>query len=107
MHTRKGGLRGVVWADCVQGIVLFAAPFVIIAKTVYDSAHVDVPLRPLSDFNSREHLLSKSHLITAARTLTAAGCRRRPRQIREPLPATADGDQRSGNADGWDAGILN
>ncbi|KAH7976581.1 hypothetical protein HPB52_016804 [Rhipicephalus sanguineus] len=47
----QGGLRGVVWADCVQGIVLFAAPFVIIGKIIYDSAHLDVPLRPLSDID--------------------------------------------------------
>ncbi|XP_075560318.1 putative sodium-dependent multivitamin transporter isoform X2 [Dermacentor variabilis] len=55
-YTALGGLRGVVWADCVQGIVLFAAPFVIIAKIAYDSANLDKPLRPLSDFDSKNSL---------------------------------------------------
>ncbi|KAL1470569.1 hypothetical protein MTO96_024141 [Rhipicephalus appendiculatus] len=54
----QGGLRGVVWADCVQGIVLFAAPFVIIAKISYDSATLDKPLRSLSDFDSKDRLLN-------------------------------------------------
>ncbi|KAL1470572.1 hypothetical protein MTO96_024144, partial [Rhipicephalus appendiculatus] len=52
-----GGLRGVVWADCVQGIVLFAAPFVIIAKISYDSANLDKPLRPLTYFDIKDRLL--------------------------------------------------
>ncbi|KAL1470566.1 hypothetical protein MTO96_024138 [Rhipicephalus appendiculatus] len=42
-YTALGGLRGVVWADCVQGMVLFAAPFVIIGKILYDSTHLDIP----------------------------------------------------------------
>ncbi|KAK8757401.1 hypothetical protein V5799_004963 [Amblyomma americanum] len=56
-YTALGGLRGVVWADCVQGVVLFAAPFIIIAKIVYDAAHLEVPLRPLGAFISRDYLL--------------------------------------------------
>ncbi|KAH6922905.1 hypothetical protein HPB50_020103 [Hyalomma asiaticum] len=53
----QGGLRGVVWADCVQGIVLFAAPFVVVGKILYDSAHLEVPLRPLSDLDAKKWFL--------------------------------------------------
>ncbi|KAK8764735.1 hypothetical protein V5799_032656 [Amblyomma americanum] len=56
-YTALSGLRGVVWADCVQGVVLFSAPFVIIAKILYDSTHTATPLRPLSDISTREYLL--------------------------------------------------
>ncbi|KAH7973902.1 hypothetical protein HPB49_006798 [Dermacentor silvarum] len=44
-------------ADCVQGIVLFAAPLVIIGKILHDSAHLDVPLRPLSDLDTKQGFL--------------------------------------------------
>ncbi|XP_037272849.2 putative sodium-dependent multivitamin transporter [Rhipicephalus microplus] len=57
-YTALGGLRGVVWADCIQGIVLFASPFIIIAKILYDSISLDRPLRPLSDFDSKERLFN-------------------------------------------------
>ncbi|KAK8780560.1 hypothetical protein V5799_018099, partial [Amblyomma americanum] len=66
----QGGLRGVVWADCVQGFVLFAAPFVIIAKIAYDSARLDVPLRPLRDISS-EHYLRLEFDMTSDETMWA------------------------------------
>ncbi|XP_077495395.1 putative sodium-dependent multivitamin transporter isoform X2 [Amblyomma americanum] len=69
-YTALGGLRGVVWADCVQGFVLFAAPFVIIAKIAYDSARLDVPLRPLRDISS-EHYLRLEFDMTSDETMWA------------------------------------
>ncbi|KAL1470570.1 hypothetical protein MTO96_024142 [Rhipicephalus appendiculatus] len=64
----QGGLRGVVWADCVQGIVLFAAPFVIIAKISYDSMYLDKPLRPLTYFDIKDRLLK---VVWAGNTMVA------------------------------------
>ncbi|KAL1418001.1 hypothetical protein MTO96_005987 [Rhipicephalus appendiculatus] len=49
-----GGLRGVVWADCAQAVVMFFSPIVIIAKVLYDANTVTPPLRPMTDANVKE-----------------------------------------------------
>ncbi|XP_070379719.1 putative sodium-dependent multivitamin transporter [Dermacentor albipictus] len=56
IYTALGGLRGVVWADCVQALVMFIAPLTIIAKVLYDSGRVDPPLRPMRDLNVTEYM---------------------------------------------------
>ncbi|KAL1476565.1 hypothetical protein MTO96_018403 [Rhipicephalus appendiculatus] len=56
IYTALGGLRGVVWADCVQALVMFLAPLTIIAKVIYDSGHVEPPLRSMSDLNVTEYM---------------------------------------------------
>lgn len=56
IYTALGGLRGVVWADCVQALVMFIAPLTIIAKVIYDSGHVEPPLRSMSDLNVTEYM---------------------------------------------------
>ncbi|CAN8001805.1 unnamed protein product [Ixodes hexagonus] len=53
-YTALGGLRGVVWTDCVQAVLILMAPVTVIAKVVMDSLNKDVRLRPLSDFNYKE-----------------------------------------------------
>lgn len=55
IYTALGGLRGVVWTDCVQAFLILMAPVTVIAKVFYDSRNTDVVLRPLSDFNLREY----------------------------------------------------
>ncbi|KAL1417998.1 hypothetical protein MTO96_005985 [Rhipicephalus appendiculatus] len=54
IYTALGGLRGVVWADCAQAVVMFFSPIVIIAKVLYDANTVTPPLRPMSDANVTE-----------------------------------------------------
>lgn len=56
IYTALGGLRGVVWADCVQALVMFIAPLTIIVKVIYDSFHVEPPLRSMSDLNVTEYM---------------------------------------------------
>ncbi|XP_075526585.1 putative sodium-dependent multivitamin transporter [Dermacentor variabilis] len=70
-YTALGGLRGVVWADCVQGIVLFAAPFVIIGKILYDSAHLDIPLKPLSNLDTEQGFLRLEVHVSSDETVWA------------------------------------
>ncbi|KAH6942419.1 hypothetical protein HPB50_004658 [Hyalomma asiaticum] len=53
--SRKGGLRSVVWADCVQALVMFAAPLSIIGKVLHDARGANPPLRPMRDFNVRDY----------------------------------------------------
>lgn len=56
VYTALGGLRGVVWADCIQALVMFASPLTIIAKILYDSSHLSPPLRPMRDFDYKEYM---------------------------------------------------
>ncbi|KAL3223400.1 hypothetical protein MRX96_027573 [Rhipicephalus microplus] len=56
VYTALGGLRSVVWADCVQALVMFAAPLTIIGKVLYDSGSASPPLRSMSDFNYKEYV---------------------------------------------------
>ncbi|CAN7990172.1 unnamed protein product, partial [Ixodes pacificus] len=59
-YTALGGLRGVVWTDCVQGVITIVAPITIIVKILYDSNSGHFKLRPLSDINLRAYLLDAS-----------------------------------------------
>ncbi|XP_075727804.1 sodium-coupled monocarboxylate transporter 1 [Rhipicephalus microplus] len=54
IYTALGGLRGVVWADCIQAFVMFFSPIVIIIKVLYDANTVTPSLRPMSDVNVTE-----------------------------------------------------
>lgn len=53
VYTALGGLRGVVWTDCVQAIVILAAPATIIIKVLCD-AH-QRHLRPMTFEDFREY----------------------------------------------------
>ncbi|KAL1474487.1 hypothetical protein MTO96_037934 [Rhipicephalus appendiculatus] len=55
IYTALGGLRSVVWADCAQAFVMFASPFIIIGKIIYDSYSVNPPLRPILDINVTDY----------------------------------------------------
>ncbi|XP_049273429.1 sodium/iodide cotransporter-like [Rhipicephalus sanguineus] len=65
VYTALGGLRGVVWADCVQALVMFLSPLTIIAKVLYDSGHVTPPLRPITDMNITEYMFRMNMDITS------------------------------------------
>ncbi|XP_040077877.3 sodium-coupled monocarboxylate transporter 2 [Ixodes scapularis] len=59
-YTALGGLRGVVWTDCVQGVITIVAPITIIVKILYDSNSGHFKLRPLNDINLRAYLFDAS-----------------------------------------------
>ncbi|CAN7992860.1 unnamed protein product [Ixodes hexagonus] len=60
LYTALGGLRGVVWTDCVQAVIILIAPITIIVKIIYDSASGNFRLRPLGDINPRVYFLDAS-----------------------------------------------
>ncbi|XP_075725271.1 sodium-coupled monocarboxylate transporter 2 isoform X2 [Rhipicephalus microplus] len=64
IYTALGGLRGVVWADCVQALVMFLAPLTIIGKVLYDSNHVEPALRSMSDLNVTEYMFRANLNLT-------------------------------------------
>ncbi|KAH7962927.1 hypothetical protein HPB52_018763 [Rhipicephalus sanguineus] len=54
-----GGMRGVVWTDSVQGILILVCPLTILGTIVYDSWHnaTSSHLRPFSDIDMKPYLL--------------------------------------------------
>ncbi|CAN7938166.1 unnamed protein product [Ixodes hexagonus] len=65
VYTALGGLRGVVWTDCMQGILVLICPITIIVKICYDSVYdPETRVRPLSDLNFRPYLFEASFDFT-------------------------------------------
>ncbi|CAN7997627.1 unnamed protein product, partial [Ixodes pacificus] len=61
VYTALGGLRGVVWTDSMQGILVLICPITIIVKIIYDSFYdPEIRLRPLSDLNIKPYLFEAS-----------------------------------------------
>ncbi|KAH7966520.1 hypothetical protein HPB49_017174 [Dermacentor silvarum] len=54
-----GGMRGVVWTDSVQGILILVCPLTILGTILYDSVHnpASSHLRPFSDIDLKPYLL--------------------------------------------------
>ncbi|XP_077528024.1 sodium-coupled monocarboxylate transporter 1-like [Haemaphysalis longicornis] len=65
IYTALGGLRGVVWADCIQGLVMFASPLTMVGKVLYDAKNASPPLRPMSDFDFTEYFFRTNLDITS------------------------------------------
>ncbi|XP_049270076.1 sodium-coupled monocarboxylate transporter 2-like [Rhipicephalus sanguineus] len=59
LYTALGGMRGVVWTDSVQGILILVCPLTILGTIVYDSWHnaTSSHLRPFSDIDMKPYLL--------------------------------------------------
>ncbi|KAM7308512.1 sodium-coupled monocarboxylate transporter 2-like [Ixodes scapularis] len=51
VYTTVGGLRGVVWTDCMQALVTIFVPITLFIKTMYDSQSDVFKPRTLSDFD--------------------------------------------------------
>uniref|UniRef100_A0A131YMV6 Sodium dependent multivitamin transporter n=1 Tax=Rhipicephalus appendiculatus TaxID=34631 RepID=A0A131YMV6_RHIAP len=59
LYTALGGMRGVVWTDSVQGILILICPLTILGTIVYDSLHnaTSSQLRPFSDIDMKPYFL--------------------------------------------------
>ncbi|KAK8760361.1 hypothetical protein V5799_028371 [Amblyomma americanum] len=55
----QGGMRGVVWTDSVQGILILVCPLTILGTIVYDSVHASTSSRlpPFRGIDVRPYLL--------------------------------------------------
>ncbi|XP_049523984.1 sodium-coupled monocarboxylate transporter 1-like [Dermacentor silvarum] len=51
IYTALGGLRGVVWTDCMQFIIILVAPTALFAKIMVDSLSANSTVQPLSDLD--------------------------------------------------------
>ncbi|KAM7290593.1 sodium-coupled monocarboxylate transporter 2 [Ixodes scapularis] len=63
--VKKGGLRGVVWTDTLQGIIILVCPLTILIKIAYDSTFQEgLYLRPIADINLNPYLFEASFDLT-------------------------------------------
>lgn len=65
LYTAMGGLRAVVWADAVQGVLILVCPLTILVKILYDSvydasADASVARRPFGDINMKPYIFRAS-----------------------------------------------
>ncbi|KAL1468825.1 hypothetical protein MTO96_005082 [Rhipicephalus appendiculatus] len=66
-----GGLRGVVWADCLQAVLTVSAPFVIMAKVIWDARSGDARIQPLSEILTYKYFFNYSFDLTTDETIWA------------------------------------
>ncbi|CAN7997292.1 unnamed protein product [Ixodes hexagonus] len=64
IYTALGGLRGVVWTDCMQGILIMMAPVTVITKVIYDSVNNKKSLPPVTEVPFRRYMLDTSATFT-------------------------------------------
>ncbi|XP_077539098.1 sodium-coupled monocarboxylate transporter 2-like [Haemaphysalis longicornis] len=55
-YTALGGLRGVVWMDCLQLLIILVAPAALLAKILVDSLSENSIIKPLTDFNLTQYI---------------------------------------------------
>ncbi|XP_077491832.1 sodium-coupled monocarboxylate transporter 2-like [Amblyomma americanum] len=56
LYTALGGLRGVVWTDCLQFLVILIAPTALVTKVVVDSLSSNSTVQPLSDLDVKNYM---------------------------------------------------
>ncbi|KAK8756392.1 hypothetical protein V5799_000907 [Amblyomma americanum] len=52
-YTSLGGLRSVVWADCLQALLTVSVPVIIIVKVAFDGTAGRVHVQPMSEIDPR------------------------------------------------------
>ncbi|XP_077534696.1 sodium-coupled monocarboxylate transporter 1-like [Haemaphysalis longicornis] len=68
----QGGFRGVVWADCVQGLLALAVPILVVCKVAYDSNSGQFKTWPLSELEPRKTILLGTVMLCIFYSLGAA-----------------------------------
>ncbi|XP_077499999.1 sodium-coupled monocarboxylate transporter 2-like [Amblyomma americanum] len=81
VYTALGGLRSVVWADCVQALIMSAAPLIIIFKVIYDSSQSVSSLRSMDDFDVKAYFFRTDMDVTTDETVWAASFAAFPYQL--------------------------
>ncbi|XP_077497728.1 sodium-coupled monocarboxylate transporter 1-like [Amblyomma americanum] len=68
-YTAMGGLRSVVWADCLQGLLTLSVPVLIMANVAYDAG--DTGAQPVSELNPHKYFLNIAFDVTTDETVWA------------------------------------
>ncbi|XP_070379324.1 sodium-coupled monocarboxylate transporter 1-like isoform X1 [Dermacentor albipictus] len=64
IYTALGGLRGVVWTDCMQFIIILVGPTIVLGKIMVDSLSANSTVQPLSDTDIRMYMGDFSFNLT-------------------------------------------
>ncbi|XP_049528635.1 sodium/iodide cotransporter-like [Dermacentor silvarum] len=71
VYTALGGLRAVVWTDCVQLLFILLGPATIIAKVVLDWRSPATSVQPIGDFDARLYIWNTQFDLTTDENLWA------------------------------------
>ncbi|XP_037527679.2 sodium-coupled monocarboxylate transporter 2-like [Rhipicephalus sanguineus] len=80
-YTALGGLRSVVWADCVQTLIMTASPLVIITKIAYDASGTNVSASSREKLDVRAYIFRTDLDLTTDETVWAASVAAFPYQL--------------------------
>ncbi|XP_042147386.1 sodium/iodide cotransporter [Ixodes scapularis] len=64
LYTALGGLRAVVWTDCVQALAMLLCPLTVISKVIYDAHQPRFRLRPFNELNLKDYILRTNLSLT-------------------------------------------
>ncbi|XP_077485576.1 sodium-coupled monocarboxylate transporter 2-like isoform X2 [Amblyomma americanum] len=64
IYTALGGLRGVVFTDCMQFLFILIAPTTIIAKILMDSFSSNSTIQPVGDLDAKKYVADYSFDLT-------------------------------------------
>ncbi|XP_077533102.1 sodium-coupled monocarboxylate transporter 1-like [Haemaphysalis longicornis] len=71
VYTALGGLRGVVWADCLQGLLTLTVPMLVMVKVASDASHGHVQTRRLGDYDPSKYFFDVTVDLTTDETVWA------------------------------------
>ncbi|XP_070395680.1 sodium-coupled monocarboxylate transporter 2-like [Dermacentor albipictus] len=69
LYTALGGLRGVVWADCLQFFLILVAPVTVVAKIATDSWSTNSSIEPLNHLDIEKYIANYSFGFTHGETV--------------------------------------
>ncbi|XP_077489432.1 sodium-coupled monocarboxylate transporter 2-like isoform X1 [Amblyomma americanum] len=64
LYTALGGLRGVVWTDCMQFLVILATPTTLIITILINSLSANSTISPIKDLNVKKYIADFSLDLT-------------------------------------------
>lgn len=70
-YAALGGLRGVVWADCLQAVLTLAVPILVMVKVAHDAMHGHIRAQPLAELDPRQYYFNIAVDLTTDETVWA------------------------------------
>ncbi|XP_077540554.1 sodium-coupled monocarboxylate transporter 1-like isoform X3 [Haemaphysalis longicornis] len=70
-YAALGGLRGVVWADCLQALLTMAVPILVIIKVAHDTMRGHIRAQPLAELDPRQYYFNIAADLTTDETVWA------------------------------------
>nr|XP_054922683.1 sodium-dependent multivitamin transporter-like [Dermacentor andersoni] len=71
LYTVLGGLRGVVWTDCMQFMIALLAPMAVVAKIFIDASAPNSTIQPLTGTDVARYIGNYSFDLTSDETIWA------------------------------------